>query len=404
MRTLITNIGTVVSGDIDAPIADADSILIEDGRIAVVGRGLDRDAGSGGRLDQAIDAKGTTAFPGLIDSHAHPVFGDFTPRQQMLNFIESGLHGGVTSVISAGEVHLPGRPKDIVGLKALAIVAAKAYANVRPAGVKVKAGAPILEVGLEEHDFAEMAAAGVSLVGEIGLGSVKTGAQAAPMVAWAKQHGMTVTFHTGGPSIAGSNPIAADAVLEAKPHIVGHINGGTTPMSDEDIERVVRSDMAIEIVHCGNGRAAIEALRIATGWRVDGDDLDGLRRVIIGNDAPSGTGVVPLGILRVIAHLASLGGVAPELAVAMATGNTARVHGLDVGVVAAGRAADVVLVDAPIGSAATTALDALARGDLPGVSMVLIDGAVMIGRSRNTPPAARAAEVVGGTGPAATGH
>ena len=147
-------------------------------------------------------------MPGLIDSHAHPVFGDYTPRQQMLNFIESGLHGGVTSVISAGEVHLPGRPKDVIGLKALAIVAAKAYANLRPAGVKVKAGAPILELGLEEHDFADMAAGGVTLVGEIGLGSVKTGAQAAPMVAWAKQHGMTVTFHTGGPSIAGSNPIA----------------------------------------------------------------------------------------------------------------------------------------------------------------------------------------------------
>ena len=224
------------------------------------------------------------------------------------------------------------------------------------------------------------------------------------MVAWAKRHGMTVTFHTGGPSIAGSNPIAADAVLEARPHIVGHVNGGTTPMSDEDIERVVRSDMAIEIVHCGNGRAAIEAVRIAADRRVNGDALDALRRVIIGNDAPSGTGVVPLGILRVLAHLASLGGVAPEVAVAMATGNTARVHGLDVGVLAPGRAADIVLCDAPIGSGAVTALDALARGDLPGISMALIDGDVMLGRSRNTPPAARAAEIVGGGDPAAGGH
>jgi enamidase len=134
MRTLIRNLGTLVTGDIDAPIADADSILIEDGRVAAIGRGLDGDAGAGGDLDQTIDARGTTAIPGLIDSHAHPVFGDFTPRQQMQNFIESGLHGGVTSIISAGEVHLPGRPKDVVGLKALAIVAAKAYANLRPAG------------------------------------------------------------------------------------------------------------------------------------------------------------------------------------------------------------------------------------------------------------------------------
>jgi enamidase len=397
MRTLITNLGTIVSGDIAAPIADADSILVEDGRITLLGRGLTPDAGAGGPA-QVIDAKGSTAFPGLIDSHAHPVFGDFTPRQQTMNFIESGLHGGVTTVISAGEVHLPGRPKDVVGLKALAIVAAKAWGALRPAGVKVLGGAPILELGLEEHDFAEMAAGGVRLVGEIGLGSVKTGAQAAPMVAWAKQHGMTVTFHTGGPSIAGSNPIAADAVLEARPHIVGHVNGGTTPMSDADIARVIeQSDMAIEIVHCGNGRAALHALAVATG-------MGGLGRIVIGNDAPSGTGVVPLGILRVIAHLASLGGVAPELAVAMATGNTARVHGLDVGVLAPGRAADIAIVDAPVGSSASTALGALAVGDLPGVSMVLIDGAVAIGRSRNTPPAARAAEVVGGGGPAAGGH
>ena len=397
MRTLITNIGTLVTGDIDAPIADADSILIEDGRIAAVGRGLTPDAGSADGPTQLIDAKGTTALPGLIDSHAHPVFGDYTPRQQMSNFIESGLHGGVTSVISAGEVHLPGRPKDVIGLKALAIVAAKAYGNFRPAGVKVRAGAPILELGLEEHDFAEMAAGGVTLVGEIGLGSVKTGAQAAPMVAWAKQHGMTVTFHTGGPSIAGSNPLAADAVLEARPHIVGHDNGGTTPMSDADIARVIDTDMAIEIVHCGNGRAALVAVRRAA-------ELNRLGSVIIGNDAPSGTGVIPLGILRVLAHLASLGDIAPEIAVAMATGNTARVHGLDVGVIAPGRAADIVLVDAPVGSQAATALEALRLGDLPGVSMVLIDGAVMIGRSRNTPPAARAAEVVGGAGPAAGGH
>ena len=124
MRTLIVNIGTVATGDSKAPLADADSILIEDGRIVAVGRALNGDAAAAGHIDQLIDARGTTAIPGLIDSHAHPVFGDFTPRQQTLNFIESGLHGGVTTVISAGEVHLPGRPKDVVGLKALAIVAA----------------------------------------------------------------------------------------------------------------------------------------------------------------------------------------------------------------------------------------------------------------------------------------
>ena len=391
MKVLIRNIGQIVSGDIARPLVDGDSIVAADGKIVAIGRGLDEDA------DTVVDARGSTVVPGLIDSHCHPVFGDFTPRQRTIDFIESGLHGGITTMISAGEVHLPGRPKDIVGLKALAIVAAKAYANLRPAGVKMHAGAPILELGMVEEDFAEMARAGVKLVGEIGLGSVRTGKDAAPMVKWARKHGMTVTIHTGGPSIAGSSTITGEVVLEADPDVVGHINGGTTSMSEREIDALVATRMALEIVHCGNGKTALHALRRAR-------EAKATDRIIIGLDAPSGTGVVPLGILRVLAHLVSLGEVAPEEAVCMATGNTARVYKLPTGVIAPGRDADLCIVDAPIGSQGRTALEALQVGDLFGVSMILIDGQVKIGRSRNTPPATRAAEVVRGQGPAAGGH
>jgi enamidase len=395
MRTLITGIGRIVSGDFEAPLIDGDSILIVDGRIEAVGHAVaDSDD-----ADAVIDAKGTTLIPGLIDSHAHPTLGDFTPRQRTIDFIESSLHGGVTTMISAGEPHVPGRPKDVVGLKALAIAVAKAYAGFRPGGLKVRAGAPILELGLVEADFAEMAAGGVQLIGEIGLGSVKTGADAAPMVAWARAHGMVSTFHTGGPSIPGSNAIGADAVLEANPDIAGHINGGTTSLSASDIDRLVAADsgIALELVHCGNGRTALYALARAK-------EAGALGRIILGNDAPSGTGVVPLGILRLMAHLASLGDVPPETVVAFATGNTARVHGLDTGRVAPGKAADLAILDAPVGSVGSSALEALANGDLPGVSMVLIDGMPVIGRSRNTPPAGRMAEIVKGATVGGGGH
>jgi enamidase len=394
MHTLITGIGTIVSGDIDAPIVEGDSISIVDGRIEAVGRGLNADD-----ADTIIDAKGTTAIPGLIDSHAHPTLGDFTPRQRTMDFIESSLHGGITTMISAGEPHVPGRPKDVVGLKALAIAIAKAYAGFRPGGVKVRAGAPILEQGLVEADFAEMAAAGVKLIGEIGLGSVKTGPDAAPMVGWARANGMVSTFHTGGPSIPGSNAIGADAVLEAKPDIAGHINGGTTSLSESDIDRLVDagSGIALELVHCGNGRTALYALARAR-------EAGALSRIILGNDAPSGTGVVPLGLLRLMAHLASLGDVPPETVVVFATGNTARVHRLDTGTIAPGKEADIAIVDAPVGSVGATALEALANGDLPGVSMVLVDGLPLIGRSRNTPPPGRMAEVVKGVAVGGGGH
>jgi enamidase len=394
VRTVIRGIGQLVSGDLREPLLDGDTIVIDDGRIDAIGAALDDDD-----ADVVIDAHGATVIPGLIDSHAHPAFGDFTPRQRTVDFIESTAHGGVTTMISAGEPHVPGRPKDIVGLKALAIAANHAYATYRPGGVKVRAGAPILELGMVEEDFAEMAAAGVRLIGEIGLGSVRTGADAAPMVDWARKHGMVSTFHTGGPSLPGSGAIGADAVLEAAPDIAGHINGGTTSLSERDIDQLVAAPtgMALELVHCGNGRTAIVALRRAM-------EAGALGRVILGNDAPSGSGVVPLGILRLMAHLASLGGLAPEQVVCLATGNTARVHGLDTGILTPGRAADLCIADAPVGSVADTALGALANGDLPGISMMLVDGVPTIGRSRNTAPAARMAAVVKGPPVGGGGH
>src|SRR5206468_6166941 len=164
MKTVIRGIGQIVSGAIAAPLLDGDTIVCVDGTIRQIGDESQLDADS---ADTVIDARGSTVLPGLLDSHVHPVFGDFTPRQRTVDFIESELHGGVTTMISAGEVHLPGRPKDIVGLKALAIVAQRAYTNVRPAGVKMRAGAPILELGMTEADFEELAAAGVSLIGEV---------------------------------------------------------------------------------------------------------------------------------------------------------------------------------------------------------------------------------------------
>ncbi len=155
--------------------------------------------------------------------------------------------------------------------------------------------------------------------------------------------------------------------------------------------------MALEIVQCGNPRTALHTLRTAT-------DARATRRIILGNDAPSGTGVIPLGILRTLSLLASVGGMAPAEAIACATGNTARVYTLDVGVIATGRAADLVICDAPTGSVARDALGALSAGDIPGISMVLIDGTITIGRSRNTAPAARAGEVLKGQGPGVGSH
>jgi enamidase len=384
-KVVIRNIGLLLSGDIDKPILDADTLVIHDGLITAVGRAKDCDTAEPATL---IDARGTCVCPGLIDSHVHPVFGDWTPRQNQLGWIESTLHGGVTTMISAGEVHLPGRPKDIVGLKALAITAQRAFDNFRPGGVKVLAGAPIIEKGMVESDFAELAKAGVGLLGEIGLGSVKAGAEAAQMVKWARAHGIQSTIHTGGPSIPGSGLIDKDVVLEADADIIGHINGGHTSLSEAHVcELCEKSSRAIEIVHNGNERVAIAAAQAALQLKCP-------HRVILGTDGPAGSGVQPLGMLRMIALLSSLARIAPELVFCFATGNTARIRKLNCGLVEPGRAADFVFMDRAQHTAGRTLLESVALGDLPGVGMVMIDGLVRCGRSRNTPPATEVPVVI----------
>jgi enamidase len=386
-KVVIRNIGLLLSGDLDQPILDADTIVVLDGIISAVGREKDCDTSQPTTL---IDARGTCVAPGLIDSHVHPVFGDWTPRQNQFGWIESTMNGGVTTMVSAGEVHLPGRPKDIVGLKALAITAQRAFDNFRPGGVKVLAGAPIIEQGMVEADFAELAAAGVTLLGEVGLGSVKAGYEAQQMVSWARKHGIQSTIHTGGPSIPGSGLIDKDVVLEADADVIGHINGGHTSLSEAHVcELCEKSSRAIEIVHNGNERVAIAAAQAALQLKCP-------HRVILGTDSPAGSGVQPLGMLRLIALLSSLGRIPAELVFCFATGNTARLRKLNCGLIEPGRDADFVFLDRAQHTAGATLLESIELGDLPGVGMVMIDGLVRCGRSRNTPPAQDVPVVVGG--------
>ena len=384
-KLVIKNIGQILSGKLEEPLIDGDCVIAIDGRITAIGRYAELDTD---QATQIVDAHGVTLAPGLIDSHVHPVIGDYTPRQQQLNWIDSCLHGGVTTMISAGEVHAPGRPKDIVGLKAMAIASQRWYENFRPSGVKMLAGAPVIEEGMVESDFKELADAGVKLLGEVGLGSVKAGETAAQMVKWARKYGIQSTIHTGGPSIPGSGLIDKDVVLEADADIIGHINGGHTALPDDQITCLCEScTRGIEIVHNGNERAGLLAMRTAF-------EIGQAERIILGTDAPAGSGVQPLGILRMIAMLSSLGDIPPEIAFCFATGNTARMRELDTGIIEVGKAADFILIDSAQHAPGKTMLESIHQGNLPGVGMTIIDGIVRTQRSRNTPPAERLPEVV----------
>ena len=384
MKVAIVNLGQIVSGDWRAPFATGDTIISEGERITLVGTAA---AAAVESADVVIDADGMTAIPGLIDSHVHITFGDYTPRQRTVGYLESYLHGGTTTAISASEVHVPGRPSDAEGVKALAIAAQRCFATFRPAGMRVVAGSVILEPGLKASDFIELAEKNVTLA-KAGFGAVKTAYDYVPLVHDAKAAGLITTCHTGGSSIPGSGAITGDHLLAMLPHVSFHINGGPTAMPDRDFERVIKeSGIALQVCTAGNLRTTLLCARLT-------EEHGAFDRFIIATDTPTGSGVMPLGMLYTIAHCASLTDMTPERFVCAATGSNARVYGLDSGFLAVGKAADIVLLDAPDGGTQRTALTAIKNGDIAAIGGVITAGVPrFIGRSRNTPGTTRKAQV-----------
>jgi enamidase len=381
---LVKNIGILVTGKLESPLREADSIFVRDGVVQAIGKGLSQAA------DHVIDANGITAIPGLIDSHSHPSIGEYTPAQNSLSWITNYMHGGVTALISAGELHLPGLPlpPDARTALSVAIVTKKCYDNLRPSGVKVHAGTLLLVPGLSEKDFDEIQTLGIKLVKFIfyDYGLLPTG-EAERYVSWARARGIKVKIHSGGVSRSGVSQVAGfDIVQRIKPDIIGHITGGPIPMAEDDMLRIAgQTECFMEICTSGNYRLALSLAR-----EVKAKSLH--HRVLIGTDTPGGTGIVPRGILREIAFLSSVGEIEPEKTICMATGNAGRAHDLNLGILEEGRPADLVLMHKITGSVAKNALDSFAKGDLPGISYVIIDGEVRVaGRSQQTPPPERMA-------------
>ena len=384
MKIAIVNLGQIVSGDWRKPLAEGDTILVDGETIASVGTS---SAGATESADVVIDADGMTAIPGLIDSHVHITFGDYTPRQRTVGYLESYLHGGTTTAISASEVHVPGRPRDVEGVKALAIAAQRCFTDYRPGGMHVLAGSVILEPGLKETDFRELAQKGVKLA-KAGFGAVKTAYDYVPLVAEAKAAGLITTCHTGGSSIPGSGAITGDHLLKMHPHVSFHINGGPTAMPDADFERVIKeSKIALQVCTAGNLRTTLLCARQA-------EENGAFERFIIATDTPTGSGIMPLGMLYTIAHLSSLTDMPSERFICAATGSNARVYGLNSGLLSPGKAADIVLIDAPDGGTKKTALAAIKNGDIAAIGAVVTAGVPrFVGRSRNTPATTRKARV-----------
>src|SRR5258708_6968689 len=226
MRLAITNIGTIVSGDWRAPLLQGDTIITFGTKIETVGV---VPAGKMGAGDVVMEADGATAIPGLIDSHVHVTFGDYTPRQQAVGYLQSYVHGGVTTAISASEVHVPGRPRDAEGVKALAVAARRCFEHYRPGGITVHAGSIILEPGLTGNDLGQVAKQGVWLA-KAGIGAFASAYEYAPFIAAARAHELIPTVPPGGSSFPDTGAPPGALLLAIRPHASFHKNGGPPAM------------------------------------------------------------------------------------------------------------------------------------------------------------------------------
>lgn len=382
VTTLITDIDALITGDATAPVLRDTQLVIEDDRIVGIGEDV-------AAPDRVISAGGMSVMPGLVDGHVHPTFGEWTPAQNSVGWLHNYLQGGTTSMVSAGELHLPGLPMDDLTpelVTSLAVTSLRTTGRVRQSGVKMTAGTVLLTPGMTEGHFDRLAAAGASQAKFIfyDWNYLDTG-EPMTYLKWAHERGITVKMHSGGVSRSGSSRVAGfDLVSAVRPDVVAHISGGPIPMPDEEIRKTIDAvPGAIEVCSSMNYRATQIAVDRLT-------DRGELYRLTLGTDTPGGTGVIPRGMLRNVLYLASVCGVEPAAAVAAATGNTAAAHGLDTGILAPGRLADLLILGPITGSRATNALECFQLGDLPGIAGILVDGEpLVLGRSEQTPPPSR---------------
>jgi len=229
----IKHIGCLLTGDASRPLRDADTLYVEDGVVRQIG-GPAQDA------ELVIDARGSTVAPGLIDAHTHPSFGEYTPTQDATHWIRNYLHGGITSVVSAGELHVPGLPLDHPDpqlFKWLAILARRTYAAPGPWGARVYAGTPMVTPGMTERDFDDFQREGIRLVKFIFYPFKDAPAgEAESYVRWAHARGIRVKIHSGGVSRSGVSQMAGVEIMKRlRPDVVAHVNGGPIPMPLDEV-------------------------------------------------------------------------------------------------------------------------------------------------------------------------
>lgn len=358
---LIRNIGSLLSGDISHPLLSGSSVYVEGGVIAEIG--IEKEA------ELVIDARGKLLSPGLWDGHHYPYFGDHTPQFEARGYLERTIRGGTTSLVSAGTRDIPGRPHDAYGSKYLAILSAKSWKHDRPHEIKIHAGTVIAEPGLSEADFKQLAGAEVRRISFLEPLDADEARQCAGL---ARAAGLTVMARGDGEPLVRGAGTAAEALDVIQPDVVYGLNDATAPLPMDSVQKLLEhGSAALGVSAVGNLNVASRLVHMAR-------ERGALQRIVLGTGTPSPAGVLPGGVQSLVGALAVGGGLKPEEAMALASGNVARAYGLPGGLVSAGQPADLVLFGLADHTSYKGELAAIADGGSLRAEAVLMDGRVEV--------------------------
>ncbi len=106
MSILLTNIGELVSWDVERPIRRDAALVIDGHKVAWIG-----DRHNPPSADEVIDVEGATVIPGFVDSHTHLVFAgdrseEFSARMAGQRYEAGGIRTTVAATRAASRADL----------------------------------------------------------------------------------------------------------------------------------------------------------------------------------------------------------------------------------------------------------------------------------------------------------
>ncbi len=308
-------------------ISDTD-IAVKDGHIAYVGPDASHTIGPETRV---IEARGRYLVPGLLDGHMHIESGMLTPTE----YVRAVAPRGTTGVFAD-----PHEMANVFGLRGIQLMLDEAQRQPIHVWVQVPScvpSAPGFETPGAELDPEEVAEA-LTWPGVVGLGEMMN----YPGVASGDQKmlaELTATRQAG--KVIGGHYPSPDLGIPFHGYVAGGPEDDHEGTRPEDARERVRQGMKAMLRYGSAWQDVAAGIKAITEMH-----LDPRHFILCTDDCHASTLVREGHIDRVLRHAISAG-LEPMTAIQMATINPAEHFGMsrEVGMIAPGRSADIVLVE-----------------------------------------------------------